>query len=480
MSPTSAVFHIQGARLTDLARELLLEGGDEAQCICLLTEGLAGLSVDQAIRILAGKARLTGDTRTGDGTLDLEADDCQRTQDAIRLRWLGRFKQLKRWWEPYMVVDQWRAKDALFAQKHAQDYAGNPFAARWEPNTWSRNSALRSLCYARDPANDCASRIGGVPSWRSGIVLSREVPAPGLVAYAVLGKDFAPTAPESSVVNLLPRAQPDDGRVNESSAPTPLGRAPNLRPNLAAHPAATEADCSSSTETRRAAIRAQADRLGGWYDVHVSRHGNDARPKLYRIPRAPLDRHVARIPITGDIPLRIWPEWKNIHGSGMRMFGDSPDHSDWMFGSDPPIEPGYDNSWSGAYDSPLDAAIWHLRGTIRCTDSTSVHVEHIAGPAFAGSRAGLIVHAQPDTTVPSGSIVIAPHAGMEYYMAAHSAGPQGCVIVEAGGELAHLSVQAAEDRYTLLLLPGAQTIFPASTRARVYFDSTGEPHIDAD
>jgi len=461
-------FQLSGEGLTRIARDLYATHG-VTRAVRFLSEGLEGLTAGQAIEVIAGLHRFDGDA-SGMRLVPEDATVREALKQAAEATWSLRWQDERgAWWEPYALVSSWAQEDADFAREHWST-RGNNTTMYWrtvDEQTPTRCSAVRTLYYADTPTEDIAT-------WQEvprGMVLSRPVPEPDLVTFATLGW--------SAVFNRSPRAAPYPPRgPTFAPADTMPQTVPLHQGQVRALPSPPSEDSDNAWALARAReVHEQAERVGGWILLQVDRPVGDTRPTSYRIPRAPLERHVRRDPLSNLAEPGVWSGWSPVHPSGLRLFGDSPDHSDWMGGSLPPIPPFYDNGTMGEYDRPLASAIWSLRGRIYGRWQDSQHVEHLAGPRVRTGFTGRAVHAQPDTTVPPGSVVIAPHAGVAYYMAAHSAGPTGLVIVEAGGAMAHLTVQAAEDGFSVLLAPDALTYYPEGTLLQVSYDSAGRPNI---
>ena len=78
---------------------------------------------------------------------------------------------------------------------------------------------------------------------------------------------------------------------------------------------------------------------------------------------------------------------------------------------------------------------------------------------------GTIVHPKPGEPVAPGSIAVVPNAGPDYQFAMETAntegsgGKRGLIICETGGKLAHLAVVGREYKCTVLMIPGALSLY---------------------
>ncbi len=132
---------------------------------------------------------------------------------------------------------------------------------------------------------------------------------------------------------------------------------------------------------------------------------------------------------------------------GMKLSGDSRDHSDWYVGG------GYDFS-AGYYGSPIDkAATWELM--LQQHEIGRFDCAVLSGGAEVTGRVG---H----------EVVVLPNLSPEHTEAVLKA---KAVIAERGGELVHLAIVAREAGVPMVVVPGAVAKFPAGTTVSVDADT---------
>lgn len=156
----NAHFRITGDFVTAHARNLYWERG-WSQAVRFLTESLDGLPHEDAVRILRGASRLTGNESGMDVTEGSAADRaaCQKMETA---RYSGILQWRGFWWRPYAVVTVWGPDDAFGTSRVVN---------RWHPPVKSAPvslllgshlrdldywSAARAVHYMNDPRNDYA------------------------------------------------------------------------------------------------------------------------------------------------------------------------------------------------------------------------------------------------------------------------------------------------------------------------------------
>jgi hypothetical protein len=120
VSPT-----IHGSMLTDRARETM-GAGDWKGALAFLVDSLEGMSYDQAISIIEGRMRLTGEG----ATVNMEAEDplvMERLQEQYKAEYaLGQYvRHDSTMYEPYRVIDNLGPEDANCVLALPEFQAGN-------------------------------------------------------------------------------------------------------------------------------------------------------------------------------------------------------------------------------------------------------------------------------------------------------------------------------------------------------------------
>ncbi len=216
----------------------------------------------------------------------------------------------------------------------------------------------------------------------------------------------------------------------------------------------------------RTVVRAQADAAGprGWLDIPVP--GQVRAGGVLRVPRGAFERWCAWR--SGGAHLTA--PWSRVSPQGVKQLGDDAYHTDWMLGAG--LDPT-DMASSGP--NPHRQALWHAVEDARdmvearllrhgasvllggpCVDGTAWHPRgHDDRPHSRGPVVAVLADARPDWL----GVVDAVLA------------EGGAVVVERGGETAHLiAVLRGHDRGPMLRVPGARRLFPEGTPVRVAAD----------
>jgi hypothetical protein len=213
-------------------------------------------------------------------------------------------------------------------------------------------------------------------------------------------------------------------------------------------------------EAIRARVMAQADALGerGWMDIAVPRA---FRPSgILRVPRAPFELWaVARS--NGD---HLVSPWTPVSPPGLKVAGDDPYHSDWMIGAGlDPLDMRHDGN--NPHHEALAAAAERANADVQKRLLGFDCAVLLQGPDIRGR-----VHIPADPSdLPEGldedglpPVVIVKNAGPDWLEAAMRAfALGGAVIVERGGEMAHLvTALRPEGKGPIVRKEKAKTLYP--------------------
>lgn len=217
-------------------------------------------------------------------------------------------------------------------------------------------------------------------------------------------------------------------------------------------------------EELRKAIIAQANAMeNGWMTIRIP---VEMRPGgLLRVPRAPFE-HWA-VDLAGGAHLAS--PWKPVSPSGVKQGADDPNHTDWMLGAG--LNPGDmrsngDNPHWEALSSAAYSARREIEQRLLNFDCSIL----LRGPSIEGR-----VH-QPasDTDYPkiidgAPPITVVRNAGPKWFeMALETFRLGGAVIVEQGGEMAHLVTEFRPAGYgPMVRREGARKLYPVGTLVRV-------------
>lgn len=211
---------------------------------------------------------------------------------------------------------------------------------------------------------------------------------------------------------------------------------------------------------------------------------NDKRPSRFAIPKPPFVRRMLM-----EKWEHIIPAWRNVCPPNFKMFGDNPDHSDWMVGSDPivPMESWY-GSWNGTEDRPLKDALARKeeeffaeytgshKDVFVLSGSGETDYLPVYQPTDENSRVecGDVLSKQhPDGHPRKPFILVVPSAHPSYsYLAMNAA----AIITEVGGALCHLAVITREKNIPVVRVKDACKKYITGTTVRV---SCSESSVEA-
>ena len=176
------------------------------------------------------------------------------------------------------------------------------------------------------------------------------------------------------------------------------------------------------------------------------------------VPRAPFERWALRGLGSGrDSNLHLAPPWNNVCPMGMKMSGDSRDHSDWMIGAG--LHPG-------AMYTDFFTPKAERERAVRISDAAEAVAAEIqrirlgrkhAVLSGTGMVTGPVCIGVPGETPSPGSIVVVRSASPDWLPAVMAATAQGGggLVVERGGALAHLVSELRSRAVPILRWPGA-------------------------
>lgn len=443
-------FRIGGEDFTRAVRDMMLSGKPDSAWRAITTGLLnpePGVTERLAVALLSGKERLVTD---GDGMHNEDDPDSGEYLALLRQIYAGRVRIEGRWYTPYAVV--------RCVGQEAHDFALRQ-QGRNEFSAWKCDRAQAQQDSFRFYASD-GDRVMSVRGH-------------GVVLFRPSGEQpfwWEPIGPlEASVAEFL-----DAGHALEviDARQDPPPRAP--RTELVADPVSRieydEAALAASLEAQRtdprrvAAVDAVMTRMRLREQAEADRAREDAaavsawRQQILAQAAGDMmevhDEHGAVVAVVPRVPFLRWrvrrtslwhlaPAWENVVPEGMKLCGDSRDHSDWYVGA------GYDFS-TPYYGSPIDkAATWELMLQQRELGRFDCAV--LSGGAEVTGRVGLEVVVLPNLSPAHTEAVLGAKA----------------VIAERGGELVHLAIVAREAGIPMVVVPGALSKFPVGTMVSV-------------
>lgn len=458
-------FTIEGRGLTRLIRGLVLEG--RHQHALRILDDIEGPTLEQNYAFLRGELNFIGSSDSEEDPLRFgpEDDDSREYQATLREQWVrlvAPFGLAQGLWEIYAVLSLgWDATDAAWASKQVGGVGwGDKVNERWFD--------ARSMFYADDSQEDrvfhvdrtcyLARKAGDIPAWVPMEWIAQSV---GDAAERVRSQGMMEDRgachdryeEENFIADLPPKKEMEILRKKEVWVDTQD---------------AWNEKHFQEIERYRKEITEQADKNPlGWFTLAVPREEGDERPTSYRVPLAPFRRWVLRKPFQEPLPVGD-PRcpWVNICRPGMKMFFDSPDHSDWMIGAGIPLDAMYGMD----RDTALSVAVGEANLFEYKLEQGDAQMKPLVHGD--GQYTGRVVHPQPDEVCPPGSVVVIPRADADYYIPAHSGTRnRGVVISEMGGSMSHLAMVGLEDGIPTVLFPRALQLLPVGSLVRVNFET---------
>lgn len=316
---TRAVFSIDGAALTQLARNLVLDD-EPGRAYRLIAEGLGGCpaAVAAAIGVVKGESRLIGDSNVG---VDLEDDDSSEADEYCNAAaWLyaGRVRHKGQWVRPTGVITAWGYADA----KHAgfRDTSKSAFAAA-RASYYAPTGGLAALAHVPLVLADQPARERWVvfepcsepPQWVT----------PALTLDAAVERTLA-----------AGRVLEEMGPGPESGYERPAWLAEKIIREDELDKTAADELREAADEAEDAAHAAQCREIG---ERVREQAGDDVFPltlkdgRVVQVARAPFT-HWALERLPEDVPREL-PKWDVVAPSGIKMPCDSRYHTDWVLGA---------------------------------------------------------------------------------------------------------------------------------------------------
>lgn len=435
---------ITGEFITRMARTWVLERRwDDA--IRWLKDSLMDIEYDHIMAILAGKAKVIGDSNTGIFLEDEDLDDTETKKYVRDYMFLygGIYTRYENHYQPYAVVRDFGPADV---------HLGNEPRHKRESRFYHQN---RAMYYAHTPATDtCFSlrytKIAG-PSrmW----ILWKRVDKPPLWIKTY-------HEPQEALDEYI---QYHNLEVTGYSTLYPAGTftAPStwLKGRLDKDKQEQlEADADARYRRRVEEIREEIFNKTTEWIVLTTKEGEQ-----YQVPKAPfeqwaLSRTEYRHPST----------WTSISPRDFKMVNDDPLHTDWVIGAG--IMP--DEIYDDKYRSLVTAAYGEMLRIQQRVRNIPALGKPCAVLNGTGTVSGVAVWPCRNQEVALGSIIIIPEAGPEYYVAMVSAcrNGTGAVITETGGKLCHLATQAWELGARIVQVENALMEFSAGTFLTVNCD----------
>jgi phosphohistidine swiveling domain-containing protein len=436
-------FVVTGEGLTNIARSLFLEDTPSKAGRFLeraLHNESPGLAENAARRVLEGDAKLVGDM---DPYLDLVDDDDTAYKAKVKWLYAGRIRIKGVWYRPRAYVSDYGPQDAYFAKQSAQ-----PLQAVNEMGVNRRwvEERTRAYAYPGEIVVPVDHKKGVYRRYAEGVYVNYsdmifepcgEPPhwwpehrnaTEALLAFEAAGREL--------------EVESHKERFGEK-APPELTIKPVSVTKVVAETAA-EAEARLKAEEARELRERQVHRTlcVMWRRQILTQNGEEMIDLVDQegrvratVPRKPFEAYaLERTKLRDAVP------WDPVCPSGLKLAGDSRNHTDWYIGAGNTLEEGY------PYDGPLHAA--------------AVNTMYLVQKRMAQFSCGVIVTGDDVYGVAGEDIIILPNLAPEH--AEKLLGAKG-VITEAGGQLAHLAQVALERSIPIMLVPDARTKYPPGT-----------------
>lgn len=447
-----ATFVVRGAHLTAQSRELM-GTGDWKNALELLTDALEGMTYEQAIGVIEGQYKLTGEG----STIMMEPEDAEvakALQEQYKDEYeMGQYVKRGNWfYEPYLVIDNVGENDVakILLMPEYKDTGTQMFTASQRHNwlfvtevvhrktCWANFSRqvllMRAMHYAKSPESDFAELLTNA-NGKDVLVLFHRVPSAETPFWRTKdAKD--PQCSFSYLENYIPAGghaqrygEQHPSMREQPVAPTPVeptaAEREEARQELAAELEAQQvreeaklAEAQALTERIRAF--ADADTEYGWQNYSWLDKESGKRLQLRAPRRALLCYALSRTAASHQMPV-----YKAFSPDSFKTADDDQYHTDVWLGCGLSLD-----SKTYVHSSPEYRAVLDMMFEVQ-REMLNFEVQVLArGPSVFGT----VVYAD-HPNIDKTCILVVPHAGVEFELQAMKA---GAVITEAGGRLAHL------------------------------------------
>jgi hypothetical protein len=470
-------FHVTGAFLTEHYREMALEDHDSA--VRGLADSLAGIQITDVYDVLAGKTRLTGDSRVG---VDIEPETDTAHAQEMHEQFAGRcrlpFTEL--WHRPVAVIPM----DYNFAHRRSfYCHHSGRIPTGEATGTWARR-LVQDFIRAEGllAPNEVTTFHGPIKDEVLQFRWWGEAdPRPNDVSLIVVWEPCSAPPPWMKLSYRVRdyEAAWEDFRDNsgyyEVRRLDPVVRDPVfLAPEL--ENAGARAREREKQEERKAQDHTK------WVEREVIRIREEIQRRIGDNPDAwmtIISKKGQEFVVPKD-PFYCWamwrdkdffpmmPKWDPISHQGVKMGDDDPYHTDWYVGAG--LDPLKAYRTFGVDDEDLDdmeAAFDRAKArVIQQFSKLRPKGEFKAIPYFSqGNAKGVALRPRPGDTVPQGSIIVIPNLNTVWYPTAVNA---SVVLAANGGEMAHLVTELRPLGVSVFYLPDALERIPEGVMVEVH------------
>ncbi|MFZ3513788.1 hypothetical protein LC147_11925 [Vibrio harveyi] len=442
-------FSVEGAFVVNIAREkAVYESWKDA--ISMLTDSFTGMSLEIAVAILKGDKTLDG------WNSDIKlVDETPEERKRLTDEYIYQYQDVLKVGEQYYKPIYWMAPTRACHAYVNEEFHGGSFHINETPASdieiasfWL--SDIAQYHYSRHTRKDnfhmyivAWEKVGRIPPlWFKdekdpNVIIDRRIMDGTFHRIMELDNDAVQARWKGYVYDN------DDAHM-------PLV-------NLAAQKLAPLAQEGFMRQLKEQAMQDQMDAKERAFEIMRLRHeiweqnGEDDYVVLcdvYKVPRKPL-ANWALCRSKGD---HLAPSWNTVCDSGWKMYGDNPDHTDWVIGAG--VDP------ADIYDSKKalnDAAYaWaHKYQTEQTKGDLSLLV-----PLRESPIESLVQHPEPQDAVDK-DIVFIPDCSTKWIKVAKQVGKRGGIIItKTGGKMSHLVMNGEGYGVTILMHPEADQLFP--------------------
>ncbi|WP_210242336.1 PEP-utilizing enzyme [Mesorhizobium sp. B2-6-4] len=492
-------FQVHGDHITEISRTRVIEGRFD-HGYRILYEGLHGISADQVLSILRGDSKLEGIN-----DLDLIEDNDTEWKAKLEYHFAGVWvTSAGRHLRPYAIVTSWGPDDMKHAARITPDSDSVKTSSLMQPI--GQEMSGRNLYYADDPDRDVVKSLRfksndpDIATAKDGTVsiLFKEIrgfpmtlmsahhdPQKALDAFINADRNlerrgYCDLYPREyfkvryeceKVTDPAPDAQ-THMTINENSQTdfNTIGRFRNkvidakqrgMELEEYEHYQSIMLNRDSPFQQRLDALdnvmklQKTLDRsIPDWREAIIEQAGlswieMEFNGKTIRFPRAPFENWC----LWRTDGAHLAPPWQIVSPQGVKMMGDDPYHTDFLIGAG--LEPD-----AMMRDRMFNDAVFKLRGEVQ-QEKMGFECAVLSGK---GSAWGTVVHPKVGDSLPDDAIVVLKSASAKYLDLALQA--KG-VIVERGGEMAHLITVAREKDAIIVRVPDALKIYPADASVTI-------------
>lgn len=462
----SVSFSITGAFLTEHARGLVLSK-EPREAKDFLIESLEGMTEDLATKILKGEAMLDGVTNEDGGifmTAQVDNEELQYYLETFKFQNAGILRHNDKYYRPKIHVTSYDINDF----QHARKILGNDIQRSHE------TAKARASFYAYDgmiasaPSTSYDKRDGCVPNnFETNIVVLWELISdfPSWVKPHKKAQDALDDF--LSVRRLEIAGAADNWQTFDEKVAEKIAEFENDDENMRLiHEIDPHCDIREQLEYNayqndlvqyRRKIEKQAGPIDGdgWirlpvYNDYLNSSHKEVPDSYLFIPKAPFMIWALQRGIPSK--LDVLPSWDCVAPSGLKMYNDSREHSDWVIGAGFDPETFYQeqsniNDCAYAYGIKLAEEILKFDFLpLSKSDKKLVY--------------GTIKYVKPGETLEAGEIGAIPHAGVEYDAALRSAHKHGTALIcKMGGRLAHVAIVGRELNVPIIMWEKIDEIF---------------------